>query len=84
MKLYRCKCGARTLTGAIGPTPCQGCRTCHTTLEQTPERHRTPEPHRWVTESLPTDEGPRPVTRCAWCGISKAKAEQMSDIRGGD
>lgn len=30
--------------------PCQGCAVCHTTLEEHPGNHTTPETHQWVED----------------------------------
>jgi hypothetical protein len=31
----------------------------------------SPRPHRWYMEYVVTDEGSKPHTRCAFCGVSK-------------
>lgn len=50
MQYYRCKCGESESWGSIGPRQCDRCEKCGTTLNQSPEGHKEPEPHEWVTQ----------------------------------
>ena len=71
MQYYRCKCGQRESYGSMAPFPCQGCESCGTTLETSVSDHRAPQEHKWVGEKVDTDEGPKWLTRCAWCGVKR-------------
>ena len=69
MKYYRCKCGKAEAWGSMHPVNCVGCTECNTTLELAPDRHRTPEGHRW--ESKYDEDTGELYQRCAKCGARK-------------
>lgn len=76
MKYYRCQCGKREAWGSMPPPRCTGCPDCGTTLDTSPTAHTAPEPHHYVSTQVQTDEGPKPLTRCAWCTRTKAEIER--------
>lgn len=75
MQYYRCRCGKSAAYGSMGPFPCDFCDSCGSDLAMSPEFHRTPQPHDWVTQPVDVDGGQAVLTRCAWCGIKKSKWE---------
>lgn len=95
MKNYRCQCGNYQVWGSMPPMPCTSCNTCGTqaidadlALSHAQSPHpRPPQPHRWVTESVDSDNGPQPWTHCSMCGkpadsVIAALAELMNAIGG--
>lgn len=56
-------------------TPCRGCKTCGTNLATHPTLHDKPAPHEYYQESVQTDSGPQPLTRCRWCLKTKQDIE---------
>ena len=79
MQYYRCKCGKRFLVGSYGPPPCLECDDCQTTLAAHPGNHTRARPHRWQIETVETDDGPKQLTRCTWCGVTMAEATKVKD-----
>ncbi len=71
MLTYRCRCGQTEAYGSMPPTPCSGCKFCGTTLETHPTLWRDPPPHDYIPTPVMTDEGPKTLTRCRWCGRVK-------------
>lgn len=47
MNYYRCKCGNRESWSSYGPSRCNPCPDCGTTLGCDPDDHPPVEPHRW-------------------------------------
>lgn len=78
MQYYRCKCGKREyFDGGMSPRACQGCNECGTTLEQSPERHKTPEPHEWVPQ-YNESTGKRESDRCKNCYEKRINVEGIN------
>ncbi len=67
----RCQCGAKETYTEESPL-CFECPYCHTTLVARGQPHERALPHRLKTEKAETDEGEKPITRCVWCGQTKA------------
>lgn len=76
MQYYRCRCGKREAWGSMGPAACSGCKDCGTTLDMTPELHRTPEPHDFEAHPVETDQGGATLSRCRHCHRKKAQLER--------
>ena len=74
MQYYRCKCGKSKAWGFIGPSPCTGCPSCGTTLDQSPMDHTLPLPHTFITK-YDEDTG-KPYELCGICLRTKAELEQ--------
>jgi hypothetical protein len=66
MRDYACECGRSTGYGSMSPAPCRGCSA---------------EPHKLQPTEIETDDGPATLTRCQWCG--KTKAEIAAQQLGG-
>ena len=77
MIMFKCKCGGTWMGSNFidVPAPCDGCDLCNTTLERAGDEHKIRQPHTFITASVDTDEGPKPLTRCSRCGAKK-EAEQ--------
>ncbi len=65
MLYYRCKCGVSQAWSSMGVASCNGCGTCHTTLETSPDMHRTPDPHEPVTRY--DEQTGKPYQVCLRC-----------------
>lgn len=76
---YRCKCGEITAWGSMPPYPCSKCDKCGSNLATSPGAHTDPLPHDFVAREVPTDKGPATLSRCRWCGLTRAQALQQSD-----
>lgn len=63
MRYYRCRCGKAEALSSMGVSPCQGCAACQTTLEESPDLHRVPEPHDEVVETVTTTHAGETVTK---------------------
>lgn len=76
MQYYRCKCGSHESYGSMSPPQCAWCEKCHSNPALSPDDHRSERvPHKWVVDTVQTDEGEKPVTTCQWCGILKITAD---------
>ena len=79
MQYWKCKCGKSEFYGSgMGPSPCQECPDCHTTVSQSPEGHKRAVPHEFNVHQVETDEGMKPLSRCRWCLKTKAHIEKES------
>lgn len=80
MRYYRCRCGKEEAWTTIGVTACNWCAACGTTLAESPEGHsevRTP--HRLEATTVRTDEGDATLSRCKWCGRTRADLEKAGE-----
>lgn len=77
MLYYRCKCGYSEAWGSMPPYQCHACPKCGSDLATGPNVHQEPKPHDFshVTQ-VATDEGPKPLTRCRYCGCTQAEVEE--------
>lgn len=75
MKHSRCECGQLKGFGSMSPARCIGCSDCGTIAAEYPELRKPPEPHKFTTEQVDTDEGEKPRTYCRMCGRSKRQIE---------
>jgi len=76
MKGWQCRCGRLKGFGSDGPAACAFCEVCGTTVETSPELHKTERrPHEYYVETVETDEGPKPLSRCKFCYRTKAEIE---------
>lgn len=65
MQTYRCKCGEALFHGSgMMPQPCQGCPKCNTTYAQSPDDHKTIEPHDY---EIKYDSDGTPYEWCRRC-----------------
>lgn len=71
MQYYRCKCGKKELVGSYGPSDCEGCSECNTTLAQHPDYHDIPKEHEWYT--MYDQNTGLPYERCKKCSAKKEK-----------
>ena len=76
MMFYRCKCGESTAYGSMPPYPCDSCSKCGSDLALHPDHHQEPKPHDMRPTTVATDAGPAILTRCGWCGKTKAQIEE--------
>lgn len=72
MQTYKCKCGKREVWGSYGPDACDKCYHCNTKPSLGPIPHNDPVPHNWRETSVETDDGNGILTRCSFCGKTKA------------
>lgn len=79
MQYYRCRCGETRSFGSMPPDRCRGCSKCGTNLVnmrlQGLDDHRPPQPHKFFTEQVETNDGPKPLDRCRWCLRTRAEIE---------
>lgn len=76
MLFYRCKCGDRQAWGSMPPPQCAKCPGCGSNLALGPDSHREPKEHEFTAvSSVETDEGPKPLTRCRYCHLTKSEIE---------
>lgn len=78
MNYYRCKCGSLESWSSTGPTPCTSCEKCDSNLASGPHLHEDPKPHTFEQQMVETDEGPKPLSRCRYCGDTKQSIEQRN------
>lgn len=71
MQYYRCQCGKSQSWSSMSQPPCRGCPECNTTLELSPEFHKTPKPHQYVTRYDETTGEPYQI--CLRCLDRPAK-----------
>lgn len=55
----------------MSPARCIACSDCGTIAAEHPELRTPPEPHKFSTGQVDTDEGKKPYTYCRGCGRSK-------------
>ena len=56
----------------MGPSRCQKCAKCGSSLAQSPSEHREPESHDFsLVETVETDQGQATITRCRYCHHTK-------------
>ena len=80
MKGWQCKCGKLKGSGSDGPNLCAFCGDCGTTVETSPELHKTERrPHKWFQEMVETDDGTKTLTRCRYCYKTKVEIERQSN-----
>ena len=75
MRYMRCKCGERQCWTSMGHADCDGCTTCGTTLEEHPEYHRTPTPHKFETKY--DEYTGKPYEWCPVCGRTKQELDEQ-------
>jgi hypothetical protein len=59
----------------MSPARCSKCLKCGSDLATSPSLHGEPSPHDYYQESVKTDNGPQPLTRCRWCLRTKEEIE---------
>lgn len=76
MQYYQCKCGETKAWTTMGVERCARCKKCGSDLAQGPNSHKEqPEPHKWITTKVETDEGSASLTRCEYCHKTKTLIE---------
>jgi hypothetical protein len=81
MQYFRCKCGNAVAWGSDYPFQCESCSKCGSNLATSPSCHVDPKPHEWYQESVATDNGPQPLTRCKYCYELKSTIEKEESER---
>lgn len=78
MLTYRCKCGDNVSWGSMPPFVCQSCPKCGSDLATSPSLHREPAPHDFIPRLVETDEGEKTLSRCRYCGRTRAQIERAA------
>ncbi len=77
MRFYRCKCGEHEAWTSMGVSACAKCSKCGSNLALHPDTHVEPAPHEFVEQMVETDSGPRPLSRCRYCHLTRAQIAQV-------
>lgn len=79
MRYYQCKCGESQWWGSIPPSACIWCEKCQSNPAGGPSGHRERIDHEFIETSVETDDGPRVLSRCRYCMMTK---KQIAEQRG--
>ncbi len=78
MQSWECKCGNVQCWGSDPPPKCLECAKCGTAPKGTGGEFARAAPHQFKAYPVATDEGPRVLSRCAYCHHTQAQIDRLA------